>query len=137
MQKAYHWRIFTPANNQTIWPLQWWIIAPAFSTSPTAGVIDSQTVKTTESGADAAPYFRVFNPTIQGTKFDPDGSYVRRWVPEISRLPDRLIHAPWTAKPIELADAGIELGKDYPAPIVDHAMARNRALEKYKLLKAG
>jgi deoxyribodipyrimidine photo-lyase len=88
-------------------------------------------------GADAAPYFRVFNPTIQGTKFDPDGSYVRSWVPEISKLPDRLIHAPWMAKPIELADAGIELGRDYPAPIVDHAMARNRALEKYKLLKAG
>jgi len=88
-------------------------------------------------GADAAPYFRVFNPTIQGTKFDPDGSYVRRWLPEVSRLPDRLIHAPWTAKPIELADAGIELGRDYPAPIVDHSIARNRALEKYKLLKAG
>ena len=88
-------------------------------------------------GADAAPYFRIFNPTIQGAKFDPDGSYVRRWVPEVSRLPDRLIHAPWTAKPIELADAGIELGKDYPAPIIDHSMARNRALEKYKLLKAG
>jgi deoxyribodipyrimidine photo-lyase len=88
-------------------------------------------------GADAAPYFRIFNPTIQGTKFDPDGSYVRRWVPEVSRLPDRLIHAPWTAKPIELADAGFELGRDYPAPIVDHSMARNRALEKYKLLKAG
>jgi deoxyribodipyrimidine photo-lyase len=88
-------------------------------------------------GADAAPYFRVFNPTIQGTKFDPDGGYVRKWVPEISKLPDRLIHAPWTAKPIELADAGIELGRDYPAPIVDHSIARNRALEKYKLLKAG
>jgi deoxyribodipyrimidine photo-lyase len=88
-------------------------------------------------GADAAPYFRVFNPTIQGTKFDPDGSYVRRWVPEISRLPDRLIHTPWMAKPIELEDAGIELGRNYPEPIVDHAMARNRALEKYKLLRAG
>jgi deoxyribodipyrimidine photo-lyase len=88
-------------------------------------------------GADAAPYFRVFNPTIQGTKFDPDGTYVRNWVPEISKLPDRLIHAPWTAKPIELADAGIELSRDYPAPIVDHAMARNRALEKYKQLKTG
>ena len=88
-------------------------------------------------GADATPYFRVFNPTIQGTKFDPDGSYIRRWLPEVSRLPDRLIHAPWTAKPIELADAGIELGRDYPAPIVDHSIARNRALEKYKLLKAG
>ncbi|MBT6205255.1 MAG: deoxyribodipyrimidine photo-lyase, partial [Rhodospirillaceae bacterium] len=88
-------------------------------------------------GADAAPYFRVFNPTIQGTKFDPDGSYVRSWVPEISKLPDRLIHAPWMAKPIELEDAGIELGRNYPEPIVDHAMARNRALEKYKLLRAG
>jgi deoxyribodipyrimidine photo-lyase len=88
-------------------------------------------------GADAAPYFRVFNPTIQGTKFDPDGTYVRKWVPEISKLPDRLIHAPWTAKPIELAGAGIELGRDYPAPIVDHSAARNRALEKYKQLKAG
>lgn len=88
-------------------------------------------------GADAAPYFRIFNPTIQGTKFDPDGTYVRKWVPEISKLPDKLIHAPWTAKPIELAEAGVELGRDYPAPIVDHAMARNRALEKYKLLKAG
>ena len=88
-------------------------------------------------GADAAPYFRVFNPTIQGTKFDPDGSYVRRWVPEISRLPDGLIHEPCTAKPIELAEAGIKLGADYPEPIVNHAMARNRALEKYKLLKAG
>ena len=88
-------------------------------------------------GADAAPYFRIFNPTIQGTKFDPDGNYVRRWVPEVSRLPDRLIHAPWTAKPIELADAGFELGRDYPAPIIDHSMARSRALEKYKLLKAG
>jgi deoxyribodipyrimidine photo-lyase len=91
----------------------------------------------TGCGADAAPYFRVFNPTIQGTKFDPDGSYVRRWVPEISRLPDRLIHTPWMAKPIELEDAGIELGRNYPEPIVDHAMARNRALEKYKLLRAG
>ena len=88
-------------------------------------------------GADAAPYFRIFKPTIQGTKFDPNGTYVRKWVPEISKLPDKLIHAPWTAKPIELADARIELGRDYPAPIVDHSMARNRALEKYKLLKAG
>ncbi|NNE84709.1 MAG: deoxyribodipyrimidine photo-lyase [Alphaproteobacteria bacterium] len=87
-------------------------------------------------GADAAPYFRVFNPTIQGTKFDPDGRYVRKWVPELAKLPDRLIHAPWTAKPIELADAGVELGRDYPMPIVDHSMARNRALERYKQLKA-
>jgi len=88
-------------------------------------------------GADAAPYFRVFNPTLQGSKFDPNGAYVREWVPELVKLPDRLIHAPWTAKPIELADAGIELGLDYPSPIVDHAMARVRALERYKEIKAG
>ena len=83
-------------------------------------------------GADAAPYFRVFNPSLQGTKFDPDGAYVRRWVPELSNLPDDLIHAPWTARPIELSDAGIDLGRTYPMPIVDHAIARNRALERYK-----
>ena len=88
-------------------------------------------------GADAAPYFRIFNPTIQGTKFDPVGTYIRRWLPEISKLPDQLIHAPWSAKPIELADAGIELGRDYPIPIIDHSIARKRALKKYKLLKAG
>ena len=88
-------------------------------------------------GADAAPYFRVFNPTLQGSKFDPDGSYVRKWVPELAKLPDRLIHAPWTANPIELADAGIKLDRDYPMPIVDHAMARNRALERYRNIKAG
>jgi deoxyribodipyrimidine photo-lyase len=87
-------------------------------------------------GADAAPYFRVFNPTVQGSKFDPDGLYVRKWVPELSRLPDRLLHAPWTAKPIELSDAGITLGRDYPMPIVDHQLARNRALERYRRIKA-
>jgi deoxyribodipyrimidine photo-lyase len=87
-------------------------------------------------GADAAPYFRVFNPSLQGEKFDSDGNYVRKWVPELARLPNRLIHAPWTAKPIELADTGIKLGRDYPMPIIDHAMARNRALERYNLIKA-
>ena len=87
-------------------------------------------------GADAAPYFRIFNPTLQGTKFDPDGSYVRKWVPELSKLPGRLIHAPWKAKPIELANANIKLGHDYPLPIVDHSAARNRALERYKRIKS-
>jgi deoxyribodipyrimidine photo-lyase len=83
------------------------------------------------SGADAAPYFRVFNPVLQGEKFDPDGIYVARWVPELAKLPPRLRHQPWTATPIELASAGVTLGSTYPAPIVDHAAARARALAAY------
>jgi len=81
------------------------------------------------SGADASPYFRIFNPVTQGQKFDADGHYVRRWVPELRRLPDRWLHAPWTAPPEILAGAGLRLGRDYPAPIVDHAAARQRALD--------
>lgn len=88
------------------------------------------------SGADAAPYFRIFNPVTQGEKFDPDGRYVRRWVPEIATLPDNLIHAPWTATALELRAAGVALGKTYPLPIVDHAEARVRALAGYEAVKA-
>ncbi|HVJ68794.1 MAG TPA: deoxyribodipyrimidine photo-lyase [Caulifigura sp.] len=80
-------------------------------------------------GADAAPYFRIFNPTLQGRKFDPEGGYVRRWVPELARCPTKWIHEPWSAPADELAAAGITLGVDYPEPIVDHAEARDRALE--------
>ena len=87
------------------------------------------------SGADAAPYFRVFNPILQGEKFDPDGSYVRNWIPELARLPNGLIHKPWTASPLELAAAGVTLGKTYPAPIVDHQEARERALDAFQTLK--
>ena len=83
------------------------------------------------SGADAAPYFRVFNPILQGEKFDRDGTYVRRWVPELSALPDSLIHQPWSAAPLELASAGVELGKTYPRPIIDHKVGRERALAAY------
>ena len=83
------------------------------------------------SGADAAPYFRVFNPILQGEKFDPDGLYVRRWVPELKDLPDKLIHQPWTATPLERASAGVTLGKNYPEPIVDHKVGRERALAAY------
>ena len=84
------------------------------------------------SGADAAPYFRIFNPVLQGRKFDPDGAYVRRYVPELAELPSEHIHAPWAAPDAVLAKARIQLGKTYPAPIVDHAAARDRALEAYK-----
>jgi deoxyribodipyrimidine photo-lyase len=87
------------------------------------------------SGADAAPYFRVFNPILQGEKFDPDGDYVRRWVPELARLPDKYIHQPWEATPLELAAAGIELGNTYPYPIVDHKVGRERALKAYATIR--
>ncbi len=88
------------------------------------------------SGADAAPYFRIFNPVLQGEKFDADGVYVRRWVPELARLPDEWLHKPWMAPADILADAGVVLGKTYPAPIVDHTIARNRALAALAEIKA-
>jgi len=85
-------------------------------------------------GADAAPYFRVFNPVLQGEKFDPDGSYVRRFVPELARLPDKWLHRPWEAPAEELARAGVRLGESYPRPIVDHAAGRQRALDAFAAL---
>ena len=86
-------------------------------------------------GADAAPYFRIFNPMLQGQKFDPDGAYARRWVPELAPLPARHIHDPWNAPGQILRDAGISLGETYPLPIVDHATARRRALSTFGRLK--
>ena len=83
------------------------------------------------SGADAAPYFRIFNPVTQGRKFDPQGSYVRRWCPELANLPDEFIHAPFEAPADVLARSGVRLGTNYPAPIVGHAKARAAALEGY------
>ena len=88
------------------------------------------------SGADAAPYFRVFNPILQGEKFDPDGGYVRRWVPELAALPTVLIHRPWSAAPLELKGAGVDLGKTYPEPIIDHRIGRERALKAYAKVRA-
>lgn len=82
-------------------------------------------------GADAAPYFRIFNPILQGEKFDPEGDYVRRWVPELAQLSSRVIHRPWEATPMELSAAGITLGRTYPEPIIDHRSARARALAAY------
>ncbi len=82
-------------------------------------------------GADAAPYFRIFNPIRQGEKFDAGGDYVRRWVPELASLPDRDLHAPFRASSKTLADAGVRLGDDYPEPIVAHDAARQRALAAF------
>ena len=88
-------------------------------------------------GADAAPYFRIFNPVAQGVRFDPEGGYVRRFVPELAGLPDRWIHRPWQAPPDALAAAGVRLGETYPRPIVDHAEARCAALAAYEAMKGG
>ncbi len=89
------------------------------------------------SGADASPYFRIFNPITQGQKFDADGRYVRRWVPELRRIPDRWLHAPWTAPPEVLREGRVRLGADYPRPIVDHDAARKRALDALATVGAG
>ena len=88
------------------------------------------------TGADPAPYFRVFNPVLQGEKFDASGGYVRRWVPELARLPDRFLHKPWIAPPEVLKAAGVTLGRDYPAPVVAHDRARARALAAYDEMRA-
>ncbi|MDX6502312.1 MAG: deoxyribodipyrimidine photo-lyase, partial [Blastocatellia bacterium] len=87
-------------------------------------------------GADAAPYFRIFNPVLQGKKFDVDGGYVRHFVPELAKLDPKHIHAPWEAPAEVLAQGGITLGKTYPRPIVDLAEGRNRALDAYGLIRA-
>lgn len=86
-------------------------------------------------GADAAPFFRIFNPMSQGEKFDPDGDYVKRHCPELAMLPKKYIHRPWEAPPVVLRDAKIDLGKDYPYPIVDHAIMRKKALARYEAIK--
>ena len=87
-------------------------------------------------GADAAPYFRVFNPTSQGEKFDPHGHYVRKWCPELAKLSDKWLHKPWQAPMETLAYAGVELGRAYPEPIVSHAIAREVALEAFARMKS-
>jgi deoxyribodipyrimidine photo-lyase len=85
-------------------------------------------------GADAAPFFRIFNPVTQSQKFDPRGVYLRRWLPKLAALPDKWLHQPWEAPPDILQRAGIALGTTYPLPLVDHAAARQRALDAFKLM---
>lgn len=87
------------------------------------------------TGCDAQPWFRIFNPVTQSEKFDPEGKFIARYVPEVAALPPKLRHAPWLAKPLELAEAGITLGRSYPHPIVDHAAAREKTLARYGILK--
>lgn len=87
------------------------------------------------SGADAAPYFRIFNPVLQGEKFDPNGDYVRSFVPELADMPSKFIHKPWSAPEQVLDTAGVRLGDTYPHPIIDHQLARNRALAAYQQIK--
>lgn len=86
-------------------------------------------------GADAAPYFRVFNPVLQGEKFDEHGAYVKKWLPELANMPDEFVHRPWEAPALVLKAAGVELGRNYPHPVIDHAKARDRALEAFKEIK--
>lgn len=86
-------------------------------------------------GADAAPYFRVFNPILQGRKFDTKGEYVRRFVPELAGLPDKYLHSPWEAPEETLEQSGIRLGETYPRPIIEHERGRERALEAFQELK--
>jgi len=87
------------------------------------------------SGCDAQPYFRIFNPVSQSEKFDPQGKFIRRYLPQLAALPDNALHAPWQARELELAAAGVELGKTYPRPVVDHAVARERTLQRYAVVK--
>ncbi len=83
-------------------------------------------------GTDAAPYFRIFNPVLQSQKFDPHGAYIRQWVPELAAVPEKFIHTPWLMSPREQEAAGVRLGREYPAPIVDRALVKARTLEAYK-----
>ncbi|MGK6305698.1 cryptochrome/photolyase family protein [Variovorax sp. DT-64] len=87
------------------------------------------------SGCDAQPYFRIFNPVTQSERFDPDGKFIRRYLPQLGKLSSTSIHAPWTAAPLELEAAGVRLGENYPRPIVDHAEARARTLQRYAVVR--
>jgi deoxyribodipyrimidine photo-lyase len=86
-------------------------------------------------GADAAPYFRIFNPVRQAQRFDPEGVYIQRWLPELSGLSKRVLYAPWEASSSELFTVGIHLGKNYPRPIIDLQSSRQKALQRWDRVK--
>jgi len=88
------------------------------------------------TGCDAQPYFRIFNPVSQSEKFDAEGKFIQRYLPQLTGLGARAIHAPWLAKPLELAAAGVRLGEHYPEPVVDHDAARKRTLERFAVARA-
>ena len=88
------------------------------------------------TGCDAQPYFRIFNPVLQSRRFDAEGQFIRRYLPQLAKLPPKLIHAPWQTRAADLAAAGITLGREWPAPIVDHGEARRRTLERYAAVTA-
>ena len=87
------------------------------------------------SGADAAPYFRIFNPITQSEKFDSNGTYIKKWLPELKNVPTKYIHEPWKIPESVLQEINLKLGEDYPLPIIDHKVARERALYHYHSLK--
>ena len=89
------------------------------------------------SGCDAQPYFRIFNPVSQSERFDPEGKFILRYLPQLAKLPTSALHAPWPARPVDLAAAGIVLGRDYPLPVVDHGQAREATLRRYAVVKQG
>jgi deoxyribodipyrimidine photo-lyase len=88
------------------------------------------------TGCDAQPWFRIFNPVLQSRRFDPEGVYIRRWVPELEHVPDSRLHAPWEMAPLEQQAAACAIGRDYPAPVVHHEQARQRTLARYGALRA-
>jgi deoxyribodipyrimidine photo-lyase len=88
------------------------------------------------TGCDAQPWFRIFNPVTQSKRFDPDGAFIRQYLPQLAGLSGAAIHAPWLAKPEVLQKAGIVLGKDYPAPVVDHEAAREKTLARFQAIRA-
>jgi deoxyribodipyrimidine photo-lyase len=88
------------------------------------------------TGCDAQPWFRIFNPVTQSKRFDPDGAFIRQYLPQLAGLSGAAIHAPWLAKPEVLQKAGVVLGKDYPAPVVDHEDAREKTLARFQAIRA-